>query len=361
MIENLLDKSKNILICPLNWGLGHACRIIPIIEYCIDNNKNIILAGNGSSLKLLKHRFPTLKNEYISAPILSYSKNQSIGFRFYFSFFRLFVNIFRERRYLNVLIKKHNIDTIISDNRPGISSPRVKSIYITHQINVFYSDKSDIFSRVLTKLHLRIIKKYTYCFVPDYADNSIAGKLSKNTTGLNLIYLGPLSRFLTSGSVIDSIKPQYKIVCIVSGLEPQRTVFEELLLKKFKNEQNKVLILRGLPKNKNTILHVGNIDLIDHCDDSFFVSSLLTCELIICRSGYSTIMDLMTIGRKAILVPTPGQPEQEYLGNYLKNKGFVCLKQNEIINFDVTSIDLSTCSANEKYEINLKNVLDLYL
>ncbi|HOZ29855.1 MAG TPA: glycosyltransferase [Bacteroidales bacterium] len=361
MSERYVEKSKNILICPLNWGLGHACRIIPIIEYCIETDKTIIIASNGSSFKLLKQRFPSLIQEYIPSPILNYAKKQSIGFRFYCSFLLLFLNIYRERKYVKNIIKKYAIDTIISDNRPGIFSRKVKSIYITHQVNVFNSAKKGYLSGILTKLHLRIIKKYTYCFVPDYPDNSIAGRLSENTTGLELVYLGPLSRFSKMENNIPDEITHYNIVCIVSGPEPQRTVFEELLITKFKNTKHNVLILRGLPDNENFKTQIGSIDLLNHCNDSTLFSYLKLSEFIICRSGYSSIMDLITIGKNAILVPTPGQPEQEYLGQYLQKYGFKYLEQKDILDFDFNSINLPTLKAFAQNSMHLKKILDLYL
>ncbi|MDD3859897.1 MAG: glycosyltransferase, partial [Bacteroidales bacterium] len=341
MSINSLKKSKNILICPLNWGLGHACRIIPIIEYCIETNKNIVIAGNGSSLKLLLQRFPSIKNEHIPAPTLNYSRKQSIGIRFYLSFFLMFLNIYRENRFTKNIIKKYNIDTIISDNRPGIYSKKVKSIYITHQVNVFTSEKLGFISSILTKLHLRIIKNFTYCFVPDFAEKSISGRLSENTTGLDLIYLGPLSRFSGLESENYNNNKVYEIVCIVSGPEPQRKVFEDILIKKFKDEKTKVLILRGLPEKQNQTIQIGNICLINHCNDTDFLNYLKLSKIIICRSGYSTIMDLITIKKNAILIPTPGQPEQVYLGKHLKKYSFICVEQNDILNFNIKSLSFS--------------------
>ncbi len=356
-----MKSSTNILICPLNWGLGHASRMIPIIDFCIKRNKNIIIAGNGNSLDLLARRFPNLEIEYIPAPTLQYSTKRAIGFTFYFNFFLLFVNMYRERKYLKNIVNKYMIDTIISDNRPGIYLPKLKSIYFTHQINVYPSKNRGILSNILSKLHKNIIKKYDYCFVPDFDNNSYAGRLSKNTTGLNLKYIGPLSRFSIVQPNYSENKPKYDIVCIISGPEPQRKVFEDILIKKFKNENTKTLIFRGLPEKQSENIQIGNIRLINHCDDSEFLSYLNSAEIILCRSGYSTIMDLITIRKNAILIPTPGQPEQEYLGNHLKKYGFICVKQNDILNFDITETSFIDYKPIEPNGEDLKNLLDLYL
>lgn len=356
-----MKKSKNILICPLNWGLGHASRMIPIIDYCISAKKNIIIAGNGNSLSLLANRFPSIITEHIPAPTLNYNKRRAIGINLYFNFFMLIINLFKEKRYVKKIVHKYNIDTIISDNRPGIYLPKLKSIYITHQINVYNSEKKGIISTMLTKLHRKIIKRYDYCFVPDFGNNSIAGRLSENTTGLNLVYIGPLSRFsILTPNYLENI-PKYGIVCIVSGPEPQRMIFEELLIFKFKEGNENAIILQGLPAQENNSRQIGNVSLINHCSDSEFYSYLNSAKIIICRSGYSSIMDLITLGKTAVLIPTPGQPEQEYLGKHLANFGFTCVKQKDFKNFDISSITVNELDSNNQNSIDLKKILDLYL
>jgi hypothetical protein len=358
----LMKTSQNILISPLNWGLGHASRIIPIIDYCLKSGKKVILAGNGASIELLKNEYPDLIFIHIPSPAMHYGKKKAMGFSFYFCAFLMALNLSRERYLIAKAIKLHKIDTIISDNRPGIFSRKVKSIYITHQVNVFCSLKGGTFSKLYTKFHKHIIKKYNYCWIPDTeGEFSISGRLSKNDYLPALNYIGPLSRF----SVLTPeflYKNKYDIVCIISGPEPQRNILEHLLIKKFRDNVNTTLIIRGLPESKEQLAPEGNVSFKNHCKDSEFLYYINTAKFIVCRSGYSSVMDLIVTRNPALLIPTPGQPEQEYLAEYLSGKfGFLSVTQSMLSCFDFGNTN-SIRSHELFYDKDaLKKTLDLHL
>ncbi len=357
-----MGESKNILISPLNWGLGHASRIIPIIDYCLNSGKTIILGGNGDAISLLKKKYPELKCVYIPAPAMHYGKKRAMGISFYFRIFLMIANLIRERFITARIIQKYDIDTIISDNRPGIYSRKVKSIYITHQVNIFCSPNGGFFSKLYTNIHKRIISKYNFCWVPDLdQENNISGKLSKNDYKPSLHYVGPLSRFSTIKSITCK-NTKFNIVCIVSGPEPQREIFEQILIRKFKNSTNKTLIIRGLPDSKEKLKSIGNLSFENHCNDADFLHYLNTAEIIVCRSGYSSVLDLIITGNNAILVSTPGQPEQEYLAKYLNRKhGFNSIEQSEICDYNFENLHRQRSSKQIYKDDTLKNILDLQL
>jgi uncharacterized protein (TIGR00661 family) len=334
-----VHKSKNILISPLNWGLGHASRLMPIIDYCIENGKNVIIAGNGESLSLLKNKYPNLISETIPAPKMKYGRKRAINIVFIFRSLLMIANILRERIYTRNLIKKYKIDTIISDNRPGIWSRKLKTIYISHQLNVFTGKSQNLSGKFLSFMHRRIIKKYTHCWIPDYENElSIAGRMSQNNQNLKLNYIGILSRFVESSKAIAS-NQEYKIVCIASGPEPQRSILEEICLELLNKLGHKSLIIRGLPNEQNSNSGTSKIKIINHCSDDEFYKYIFGADIILCRSGYSTIMDLIALGKKAILIPTPGQPEQEYLSEHLsKYLGYISVEQSKLAEFDFSNI-----------------------
>lgn len=357
-----MQQSKKILISPLNWGLGHASRLMPIIDWCILNDKNVIIAGNGESLKLLSDKYPQLITEFVPAPCMRYGKKKAIGMSFVIRSFLFILNSFRERLITKRLIKKHNVDTIISDNRPGIFIKELKTIYITHQLNVYTSKTPNISSRFLSSIHGKIIKKYTHCWIPDYENNhSLAGRMSENLNNMNLNYIGPLSRFenLTSTARLDK---QYEVVCIVSGPEPQRSKFENYLSNLLKNHNANTLIIRGLPASSTNREKLNNITYLNHCNDKDFYNYVINSDIIFCRSGYSTIMDLIVTNKKAVLIPTPGQPEQEYLADYLNDKyGFVKIVQSEIDQFDLDKINFKRQEELIFNPDTLKKILALHL
>ena len=358
-----MRKSQNILVSPLNWGLGHATRLIPIIEWCLKNNKNVFILGNGEAFKLLCQRFPDCKNIYLSAPKMRYGKKTTINFHYVLSAILLAFNVFVERCKVSKIIRTYNIDTIISDNRPGVFSKQVKSIYISHQINVFTRERNNLVSKILTILHKKVIKKYDACWVPDNSKSELTGRMSENVNNLNLNYIGILSRFqnMENFTAQQDLKT-YEIVAIVSGPETQRSIFEKIIFEKLLEENRKSLIIRGLPKDSKCVENKDNIDFLNHCSDSEFFHYISNAKIIICRSGYSSIMDMLVFNKNVIIIPTPGQPEQEYLAKRLNNKyNFVSLQQEDLKNICLSQIDFQTKQSFENCTNELYEFLNLHL
>lgn len=319
----LNSKNKKILIAPLNWGLGHATRCIPIINALINDGFLPILAGDGDSLKLLKKEFPKLKNYNLPAYNIKYT-NQGcfLRFKLLFNVPRIYRTIIKEKQAVAEIIKKENIKGVISDNRFGVRSDKIPSVYITHQINVL----SGITSMITSKIHQYIISKFDVCWVPDYAGkNNLAGKLSHNNI-LNLKYINPLSRFddeVPFFKGMTPVKKKYDILALLSGPEPQRSLLEKKLLDAFKTTSKKVLLVRGIVSDKvkeKIPLDNKNVKIVNYMLQEELQKSIIESELIIARSGYSTIMDLEKLRAKAFFIPTPGQYEQEYLAKYLEKK-----------------------------------------
>ncbi|HVZ97422.1 MAG TPA: glycosyltransferase [Chitinophagaceae bacterium] len=223
-------------------------------------------------------------------------------------------------------IRENKIDAVISDNRFGMYYKKVVSVYITHQLLIKTGNRFT--EKLAQDLHYFFIKNFNTCWVPDYAENGLAGDLShpKNTPR-NIRYIGFLSRF----EKITGSKKVREVLIIISGPEPQRTIFEEKIISQLSGINKKVLLVRGLP-DEPKILQTGNkITAIEnHLSSEEMNMAIQESEVIICRSGYSTIMDLVKLGCAAVIVPTPGQTEQEYLGEYLmQQKYFYCISQDD--------------------------------
>lgn len=346
-----MHKSNIILYSVLNWGLGHATRSVPIIDYLIKQDKTVIIAGNGQSLDFLKKRFPDLLFVNIASPILKYGKNKSINLKFCFHAIMMLLNIIKERYQTRKIIKEYNIDTIISDNRPGVFNKKLLNIYITHQINILRPHNSDFkISKRLSFIHNYFIKQYDFCCIPDIEGTSnFSGILSYSNNKHNIEYINVLSRFTLSHEGL-CCKFNYDILCIISGIEPQRTIFENILIDKLKGNKKSVLILRGLPDNKTKQSDIDNIHFVNHCNDFEFEKYIKEIPFIICRSGYSTIMDLISLNKKAILIPTPGQIEQEYLAKRMSEQfDFTTYSQKDFIDSQI-NYDSSNNHFEYKYE-----------
>jgi uncharacterized protein (TIGR00661 family) len=310
---------KRILVAPLNWGIGHATRCIPIINALIDNNYEVILAADGRPLHLLSTEFPKLEIIRFADYNITYSKYLPMSVSMLLQTPKLLWNIKKEQTALQSIIKDYTIDGVISDNRFGLYSKTIPCIFITHQLQI----QSPYFSDSIRDFNYKYINKFDACWILDDEENNLAGSLSKpNTLPNNTIYIGTQSRFEK-----QETKKKYDFLAIVSGPEPQRTILEKGLINALKDRTEKSLIVLGKPE-LNTSEQIGSLSLKSHLNAKELNTAILQSGLIICRPGYSTVMDLAKLEKKAVFIPTPGQTEQEYLAANFMSKG-ICYSQNQ--------------------------------
>ncbi len=330
--------NKRVLVSPLNWGLGHASRDIEIINRLLEANFEVIIGANKAPLLFLQEHFPNLKSIVIPSPAIKYSKKGPMVLKMLTSSPKILWGIHKEHQFLKKIIKKHKIDIVISDNRYGLWNKNAHSIFITHQLWIKSPKKLCFFEPFINKINHRFINKYNECWVPDLeGENNLAGELSHpGKKPQNVKYIGILSRFkseprknLTGFEKPDRFKAEYDILVILSGPEPQRTILEDILTQQISKTAYKTLIVQGNPGSESKS-PFKNIQFLNHLETNKLKSLLLKTNIIICRSGYSSIMDLVTLKKSAILIPTPGQTEQEYLAVYLSNKNwFYTVSQNK--------------------------------
>ncbi|MEP6926153.1 MAG: glycosyltransferase [Ginsengibacter sp.] len=321
------NSKPRILVAPLDWGLGHATRCIPIINELIDQNCEVIIAAGKTPFLLLKKEFPTLVFLRIRSYKIRYSRNKKVfALTLLVQCPKIIFSILKENFWLKKIVNDYQIDAVISDNRFGLYNKKIPCIYITHQLHI--KTGNPFFEKIAQKIHYHFIKKYNNCWVPDFEENGLAGELSHQTNiPSNVLYIGPLSRF----EKINNVHKIYSLLISLSGPEPQRTIFEDMILAQLKTFKKKVLLVRGLP-GENKRMHVDHksLAIVNHLSAEELNIAFQQSEIIICRSGYSTIMDLIKLNRNAILVPTPGQTEQEYLSIYLmKKKYFYSVEQDD--------------------------------
>ena len=306
-----------ILICPLNWGLGHATRCVPVIRQLLKENYEPVIVSDGYPLAFLRLEFPTLRFiEYPSYSIYYAAGKSQVGAMIY-NFPTILKGIINEHFWLKKLVQSEHFDQVISDNRFGMWNNKVHCIYITHQLMVKMPSYLKFLEPFVHLIHKGFINRYSECRIPDKEEkDGLSGDLShKYPLPKNTTFIGPLSRF--TGMENSLPNTNYEVVAVISGVEPQRTIFEESLMYRFRNTTRKTLIVAGQPGSEKTETHIGNITIVSHIQDDELASFLLGTKKIISRSGYSTIMDLDALNclDKAEFIPTPGQTEQEYLAS----------------------------------------------
>ena len=331
------NEKKRILIAPLDWGLGHATRCIPIIKELLTLDCEVLIAADKKIFLLLKKEFPNTVFLPCKGYEIQYSRSKGLfSLHLLFQFPKIIFSIFKEKKWLKKAVKLHSIDAVISDNRFGMFHKKIPSIYITHQL--FIKTGNRVTEFIAQKIHYYFIKKYTACWVPDKKINGLAGLLShpkKNPQ--NVFYIGTLSRF----KPIKNLEKTYDLLITISGPEPQRNIFEKIIVQELKDFSGKALVIRGIPSEENVYSSLNDsIMIIDHIPAHELNKVMEQSKIIISRCGYSTVMDLVVLGKKAILIPTPGQTEQEYLAEYLYEKKYF---------FSVEQKNFSLPQALEKY------------
>ena len=348
-------KKKRILVAPLNWGLGHATRCIPIIRALKAEGYLPIIASDGAALMLLKKEFPELSSIQLPAYNISYTKNEKfLKLKLLKDSPKVLQAINREKKMMKDLVETHQIAGIISDNRLGVYSKLVPSVFITHQLNVL-SGATTWFS---TKIHEKFIKKFDVCWVPDVdSEWNLSGKLGHTDHNeIETKYIGVLSRLNKR-----NLKTTYNVMVLLSGPEPQRSLLEEKLLVAFNNFKGKVVFVKGVIDGEQTIQIKGHTTIFNFMTSGILEKTINESDLIICRSGYTSIMDLAKLNKKAFFIPTPGQYEQEYLAKRFKELGMVPSCAQEDFTIDkIKEIDVYSGLKSFDYQVDFKELFSLF-
>ena len=346
---------KRILVAPLNWGLGHATRSIPIINTLIAHNFEPIIASDGVALSLLQKEFPNLITVELPSYNVTYAKKgKFFKLKMIKDTPKLLKAIKSEKKATKQLIEAYKIDGIISDNRLGVYSKHIPSIFITHQLKVL-SGTTTWFS---TKIHEEFIRKFDVCWVPDVKGSpNLSGKLGHpKTFEIPTEYIGALSRFEKKDSPFLN-----DILILLSGPEPQRTFLEEKLITEFKNYKGDVIFVKGVMEAEQTKEVLKNITFYNFMTSSLLEKTINESALVISRSGYTTVMDLAKLNKKAFFIPTPGQFEQEYLAKRLTELNLVPSCCQEDFNLSkLENIDNFKGLQVFNFEANFKKLLSLF-
>ena len=346
---------RTILVAPLNWGLGHATRCIPIIKALQQNDYTPIIASDGIAIDLLKKEFPNLQILELPSYQIEYAKNgKNLKWKLLSKAFRTIRAIRNEKLIVDSWIKKYGIEGIISDNRIGVFSNKVPSVYITHQLNVLSRNTTWLTS----KLHQNVIKKFKECWVPDMERIPyLTGELGhlKNSS-INIKYIGPLSRLQKKETA-----KKFDLMIILSGPEPQREILEEKLKKEVLNFSGRALFIKGIVEKNQTKEQIDNVTFFNFMSSIELEQAFNESEMLLCRSGYTTIMDLVKLQKKAFFIPTPGQYEQEYLAQKFKAEGLVPYANQEDFKIEnIQEIDNYKGFPQIDSEINWKSLFEVF-
>jgi uncharacterized protein (TIGR00661 family) len=355
MLKDAIQENRTILIAPLNWGLGHATRCIPIIKALQQRNHIPIIASDGIALELLRKEFPYLKFLELPSYHIEYAKNgKNFKWKLIHNLPNMIGAIMHEKQLVKTWISQYGIDGIISDSRLGVFSKSIPSVFITHQLQVMTGNTTWL----TTKLHQNIIKKYSECWVPDTpTTRNLAGDLSQlNKDSLKLRYIGPLSRMQKK-----DIPKKYDLMIILSGPEPQRGILEEKLKTEVLRFKGNVVFIKGVIQADQVKEQIDTICYYNFMNSRQLEQTFNESDIVLCRSGYTTIMDLAKLNKKAFFIPTPGQYEQIYLAKKLKKEGLVpYADQDSFIIENLSEVAYYAGLKSLNTSIDLENLFNIF-
>jgi len=316
-IEKTQILRKRILYAVLDWGLGHATRSIPIIR-ALRINYELIIASTGRSLRLLQAEFPEL--ETIDFPDYGIRYSREGHWLLLFLIIQLPLIIFRlclEKLRTDTIVRAKKIDIIFSDNRYGVYSRKVPCYFMAHQLRYRLSRQLREFEWVSVWFNRLMFKNFNRVFVPDVGgDSNLAGALAHSYEwqgNSKICYIGILSS-------VDQevVEEEIDLFVMISGPEPQRSIFEGIIRQQIGTIPGRKIVVLGKPGEEPGWSETVELQVFSHLDRKTMQQMINRSRMIVARSGYSTIMELAALRKKALLVPTPGQTEQEYLAEHLQ-------------------------------------------
>jgi len=316
-------RNKKILVAVLNWGLGHATRMIPMIDQLLNDQNKITLASDGAAYNLLKNQYPKLECIELPGYNITYP-SRSMIWNIGSQAPKIQHAIRSEKQFIDQWVAKNKLEVIISDNRYGCHNSATENIFVSHQLNLKVP-----FAGLVNRVHARLINRFNQVWIMDDKDHSLSGSLSDTKwldSKTKVTYLGPQSRLTKVAS--DN---QFDIAAILSGPEPQRTYLEAILIDQLARAPWKSILIQGSQK-ANPIQSQGNLTIRSFASAEELSGLISTTKMVICRSGYSTIMDLAKIGGKALFIPTPGQTEQIYLAEKFNYEGIAQTQNQDEVN-----------------------------
>lgn len=320
------------MVAPLNWGLGHATRSMPVIDQLLAWGAQVILAGDGRSMHLLRQEYPHLEHVELPSYHVRYTSGSSMPL---VTLLRtpIYLNaIYREHHALDRLAGTHRLDLVISDNRYGMWTNKVPCVFMCHQIAIIPPRPAGWTSPGFYWLQRAFYAGFRQVWVPDFAGSpNLTGRLSHGYVNDDrLRYIGPMSRFMNMAPNPDTgFRADY--VVVLSGPEPQRSLLEAAIVKQAKGIPADFLLVQGKTESFKESRQ-GNLRFVSFLTARELYGTLSHARAVIARAGYSTVMDLCFLKRKAILIPTPGQTEQEYLAARLEREGMAVVQRQGRLN-----------------------------
>lgn len=316
-----LQQGPRVLFGTSSWGLGHATRDLALIRALLHEGCRVTVVSDGNALQLLQEElgdavrfldWPDIPTSIASSSWRYYAKTVA-------NIPQILATWREEKRQLAELLQRRSFDLIVSDHRFGLVTPEVPSYFITNSLRYIAPWRDPIVEATMEGFVARWLKPVRGVFIPDDVESGLTGDMNHNLRFFpreRRIYLGLLSSIRKRNVTSD-----IDVFITISGPEPQRTMLQEKIFQQLPIlEGRRVVVTLGQPGQDPPSTPPG-VEVYNYLDRQQQEEMLNRSKLIVCRSGYSTITELALLGKRALLVPTPGQTEQLYLGQFLHERG----------------------------------------
>ena len=325
-----------VLVAPLDWGLGHATRCVPVIREFLRKGAEVEIAVVKANAAFFREMFPEVRQRIAPSYNIVYPKhgyNMALWLIKKSSHLNAVIRF--EHRFAEEMVERHGYDIIVSDNRFGFYSTKAHSVYMTHQRRIAFPAALSALEGLGIRWHNSLMKHFDEVWVPDEERfRGYAGALSHvEGCPVPVKFVGLLSRFADFDvkKAADCANGAAKtreghtgknVFAIVSGVEPARTQFETELREILPKIPGQHVMALGKPQKGTHSWTEGNIEFHNHMPTEEFARAVKNADWVISRGGYSTIMDMAYLGARCIFVPTPGQYEQVSLAKELASSGY---------------------------------------
>ena len=325
-----------VLVAPLDWGLGHATRCVPVVREFLRKGAEVEIAVVKANAAFFREVFPEVRQRIAPAYNIVYPKhaiNMALWLVQKSSHLNAVIRF--EHRFAEEMVARHGYDIIVSDNRFGFYSTKAHSVYMTHQRRIAFPAAFAALEGLGIRWHNSVMKHFDEVWVPDEERfQGYAGSLS-HVSGcpVPLKFVGLLSRFAdldaekNADCGLENARARFgregqNVLAVVSGVEPARTQFETKLREILAQVPGNHVMVLGKPQKGLNTWTEGNIEFHNHLPTEEFARAVKNADWVISRGGYSTVMDMAFLGAQCIFVPTPGQYEQVALAKDLASSGY---------------------------------------
>jgi len=361
-----------IMVAALDWGLGHATRCVPVIDHLLARQHEVILASSGRALKLWQHTYPDLECLELPGYSVTYTKHNKQLLHLAIQVPRLLKVIRAEHQLLEELILHNRLDAVISDNRYGLWHSQINTVFICHQLAPVLPGIIRVLRPWLYRYHRNWLERFHECWIPDTIDApGLSGTMSHGwQLPEHTHYTGPLSRFYHRKRPSDFIDPSLKgkmpeILAVISGPERQRSILEEKVYQQSRQIDQWVWIVGGKTEvNEVEVEEDRKCIKISFLGTDDLCLALSLAKVVVSRPGYSSLMDYQAIRvSRLILIPTPGQTEQEYLAEMMAAHSHGIAVSQDALDLPLLLSNTSWKEENEvlPMQTDISNRLDSWL